>query len=106
MWYDRAAYHFLTDPKEVSLYTRSEEMAIEKAGLLLMGIFSTNSPLKCSGIPVQQYSDESLKHQFSDTFEAINTFTIDHQTPFSTTQNFVFGRFKKIGTKSVVGDFG
>ena len=94
-WHDRAAFHFLTDEKEITQYVKTVSECINKDGNLIIGTFSDKGPEKCSGIPIKQYTENRLENQFSDTFQKIECDTIDHQTPFDTIQNFIFCRFKK-----------
>ena len=51
--------------------------------------------MECSGLNVSRYSTESMKKIFNPEFEMIESFTIDHKTPFDTTQNFLFSILKK-----------
>lgn len=94
-WHDRASFHFLTDEKEISNYVKTVNECITKDGNLIIGTFSDKGPTKCSGIPIKQYTENSLEKQFSNTFEKIDCETIDHKTPFDTIQNFIFCRFKR-----------
>lgn len=94
-WHDRATFHFLTDEKEISQYEKITAQCMNREGVLIIGTFSDKGPEKCSGIPIRQYTENSLEKQFSNTFKKIDCRTIDHQTPFDTTQNFIFCRFKK-----------
>lgn len=94
-WHDRAAFHFLTSQEDVANYVRTAAKNIVPSGHLIMGTFSKEGPLKCSGIEIQQYSEETLSAQFSTHFERIESFTTDHSTPFNTTQNFVFCSFRR-----------
>ena len=95
-WHDRAAFHFLTNPKDMRKYVEIAEKSINQNGLLFIGTFSENGPKKCSGIEIKQYSEESLKAIFQNSFVPIESFTIDHKTPFDTIQNFLFYGFRKI----------
>jgi len=95
VWHDRAAFHFFTDKTDIEYYKSISSKRISKNGLLIMGTFSDKGPKKCSGIEIQQYSEEKLSEQFEDIFEKVECFTIDHQTPFNTLQNFIFCVFKK-----------
>lgn len=92
-WHDRAAFHFLTNKKEVESYVKNASQLMTKNGKLAIGTFSENGPLKCSGIEIQQYSEESLSEVFSQYFEKQKCFTVDHQTPSGSLQNFVFCSF-------------
>ncbi len=94
-WHDRAAFHFLTNEKEVRNYIETATKAIAPNGILAIGTFSEQGPTKCSGIEIQQYSENSLSHLFSTDFDKVECFTVDHPTPFDTVQNFVFCSFRK-----------
>ncbi|MBS7788175.1 class I SAM-dependent methyltransferase [Flavobacterium sp. CYK-55] len=94
-WHDRAAFHFLTQAHEIEQYLKTAHQALNLGGYLTVGTFSENGPLKCSGIPIQQYSEMQLSATFGKYFKKINCFTVDHPTPFDTIQNFIFGIFQK-----------
>jgi SAM-dependent methyltransferase len=97
-WYDRATFHFLTKPAHIKYYQSLVNNFANKH--LLIGTFSLTGPDKCSGLPVQQYSAESLSDCFSAGFEPLSCQYIDHLTPFNTVQNFVFCTFQKNNPKS------
>jgi SAM-dependent methyltransferase len=93
IWHDRAAFHFLTNRSEIENYVQTASEFTNKQ--LIIGTFSENGPLKCSGIPIKQYSDQTLSNLFSDKFSLESFQYLDHKTPFNTIQNFVFCNFKK-----------
>ena len=93
-WHDRAVFHFLTDKKEVESYLNLVNNAVCKNGKMTIATFSENGPKKCSGIEIQQYSKESLSTTFNQHFKLVESFYIDHPTPFYTSQNFVFCTFE------------
>ena len=93
LWHDRAAFHFLTTEEQKATY--GGIVAEFVTGVLVIGTFSENGPLKCSGLEISQYSKESLAEQFSNDFDLVKSVIEDHETPFGTTQNFVFGAFRK-----------
>lgn len=95
-WHDRAVFHFLTSEASIDKYKTTIENAVNKEGNFLLGTFSEKGPLKCSGLEIKQYSENSMKHTFSESFEAVKCFTENHTTPFNTVQNFQFCGFKKI----------
>ena len=95
IWHDRAVFHFLTSKEDKEKYKQVALQNILKGGFLILGTFSENGPEKCSGLNISRYSTESLKEIFSPEFKMIESFTIDHKTPFKTTQNFLFSIFKK-----------
>jgi len=95
VWHDRAVFHFLTEQNLIDKYVELVSKNISNSGHLIIGTFSENGPLKCSGLNVNRYSKELIEETFLKNFRLINTFHIDHKTPFNTTQNFLFSHFKK-----------
>lgn len=95
VWHDRATFHFLTSAVEIANYVELVSSFVEPGGYLILGTFSNNGPLKCSGLPISQYSENEMSELFNEPFIKIKSFTIDHHTPFNTIQNFTFGVFKK-----------
>lgn len=94
-WHDRAVFHFLTVQEDVIKYNSTISSAINKNGNFLLGTFSENGPLKCSGLEIVQYSENLMKKTFDENFEAVKCFTENHITPFNTVQNFQFCGFRK-----------
>ena len=95
-WHDRAVFHFLTDDESINKYVANIGSAINQNGNFLLGTFSENGLLKCSGLEIKQYSETTMKDTFNEYFEAVKCFTENHATPFDTIQNFQFCGFKKI----------
>lgn len=94
-WHDRAAFHFLTEDNEIESYIDTVKQNIKPTGILVIGSFSEQGPIKCSGIEIKQYSESSLESRFKEHFNKIECFTVDHRTPFNTNQNFVFCSFRR-----------
>jgi SAM-dependent methyltransferase len=94
-WHDRAVFHFLTEEENINKYVALIGSAINQNGNFLLGTFSENGPLKCSGLEIKQYSESTMKHTFSKNFETVKCFSENHTTPFDTVQNFQFCGFKK-----------
>lgn len=94
-WHDRAAFHFLTALQEVESYISAAYKGISKDGILVLGTFSAEGPEKCSGIPIQQYSESSMTNVLKSRFEKTNCMLANHKTPFNTVQQFIFCSFKK-----------
>jgi 2-polyprenyl-3-methyl-5-hydroxy-6-metoxy-1,4-benzoquinol methylase len=95
LWHDRATFHFLTTPSLISAYLDHARSAIPIGGHMVIGTFSKNGPDKCSGLPVRQYSEEMLTLELKDGFKKTKCITEDHQTPFQTTQHFLFCSFER-----------
>ena len=96
VWHDRAVFHFLTDQNQIKKYVDLVSRNISNNGYLIIGTFSEQGPLKCSGLDVSRYSESLIKTTFIESFTLLNSFKIDHSTPFNTTQNFLFSVLKKI----------
>ena len=94
VWHDRAAFHFLTSQEQINKYLEIVKNSV--SGYLIIGTFSENGPLKCSGLKIKQYSKETITELFQNEFQAIECFTEDHLTPFDTIQNFIYCSFKKV----------
>lgn len=94
VWHDRATFHFLTTPEQISKYIETAQKSI--TGYLIIGTFSENGPKKCSGLDIRQYNETTLSNELKAGFEKINCVTEDHKTPFGTSQNFLFCSFKKV----------
>lgn len=95
VWHDRATFHFLTEAPAVARYLALARQAVQPAGYLTMGTFSTNGPTSCSGLPVRQYDEQALTDALAVGFAKIRCLTEDHVTPFQTRQNFLFCSFRR-----------
>ena len=92
IWHDRAAFHFLTSEKDINTYIN---LVGEFANHVVLGTFSKNGPLKCSGLPISQYNAEDLQALLKSDFELVSSHYEDHTTPFDTQQNFLFCSFRR-----------
>lgn len=95
VWHDRASFHFLTSENEIVTYKNLVSNSISQNGYLFLGTFSEKGPLKCSGLEITQYSEAKFEAIFGSNFNKIKCFEENHQTPFDTTQNFIFCTFKR-----------
>jgi 2-polyprenyl-3-methyl-5-hydroxy-6-metoxy-1,4-benzoquinol methylase len=95
LWHDRAAFHFLKDSLEIKNYIKLLKNSLNFDADLIIATFSENGPLKCSGLEVSRYSKNSISNLFKNDFELIKSEISIHNTPFNTTQEFLFTKFKK-----------
>jgi 2-polyprenyl-3-methyl-5-hydroxy-6-metoxy-1,4-benzoquinol methylase len=95
VWHDRAAFHFITSESDVSKYVACCNNSIAANGTVILGTFSKTGPKKCSGIPIVQYSETELTSLFAPWFTKQSALHHVHQTPFETSQDFIFCSFKK-----------
>lgn len=95
IWHDRAVFHFLTEKRDIQKYVENVSEKLVSGGYLILGTFSTNGPDMCSGLKVQQYSENKLTEIFKKGFRKIECFKENHQTPSGANQNFLFCVFQK-----------
>jgi SAM-dependent methyltransferase len=92
-WHDRAAFHFLTDAKDIARYVEIVKQNVK--GYLSIGTFSDKGPLKCSGLEIKQYSEDMLSQRFQEAFNKVKCLNEKHTTPAQSVQEFTFCLFKK-----------
>lgn len=95
IWHDRAVFHFLTQPDEISKYVEIVTKNVEKGGYFILSTFSLTGPEKCSGLAVSRYNAKMLETIFSDNFTLQESFDETHVTPSKSTQDFVWVVFKR-----------
>jgi len=90
LWHDRAVFHFLTTPAQRLAYVRQVTRAVKPGGHVIVSTFGPEGPMKCSGLEVMRYDAESLHDEFGARFRLIESSKELHQTPFGTTQQFLY----------------
>src|SRR5713226_9210476 len=90
LWHDRAVFHFLTTPERRVAYVRQVARAVKPGGHVIVSTFGPEGPTKCSGLEVMRYDAESLHDEFGARFRLVESSKELHQTPFGTTQQFLY----------------
>ena len=90
LWHDRAVFHFLTTPERRVAYVRRVARAVKPGGHVIVSTFGPEGPQECSGLEVMRYDAESLHGEFGGHFRLIESSKELHQTPFGTTQQFLY----------------
>jgi 2-polyprenyl-3-methyl-5-hydroxy-6-metoxy-1,4-benzoquinol methylase len=90
VWHDRAVFHFLTAAEQRAAYVYQVAQAVKPGGHVLVSSFGPEGPTKCSGLEVVRYDAESLHAQFGKRFRLLESFKELHETPFGTTQQFLY----------------
>lgn len=93
LWHDRAVFHFLTDPADRTAYRRALEAALLLGGTAIIASFSLQGPERCSGLPVQRYSPETLAAELGSGFELRAWREEAHTTPAGRIQQFQYSMF-------------
>ena len=95
IWHDRAVFHFITNPEGIEKYISLCNKYINNHGILIIGAFAEDGPLKCSGLEIKRYSVDQISGLFKETFELVESFKMLHKTPFDTEQSFSFCVLRK-----------
>lgn len=90
VWHDRAVFHFLTDENDRRDYVERVVRSLKPGGHAIVASFGLGGPERCSGLDVVRYSPESMHSEFGDHFKLISSIGEVHETPFGTTQEFVY----------------
>jgi 2-polyprenyl-3-methyl-5-hydroxy-6-metoxy-1,4-benzoquinol methylase len=90
LWHDRAAYHFLTDPRDQQRYWRTVAEHVVPGGYVILATFADDGPTMCSGLPVQRYGPQELAAAMGAEFGVLETQRQEHITPSGSTQQFLW----------------
>jgi SAM-dependent methyltransferase len=90
VWHDRAVFHFLTEPGQREAYVRQVKRAMRPGGHVIVATFGPEGPHKCSGLDVVRYDADSLHGEFGPRFRLVEHAIEIHETPFGTTQQFLY----------------
>jgi 2-polyprenyl-3-methyl-5-hydroxy-6-metoxy-1,4-benzoquinol methylase len=90
VWHDRAVFHFLTAQEQRAAYVRQVARAVKPGGHVIVSTFGPEGPIKCSGLDVVRYDADSLHNEFGTRFRLVDSLKELHETPFGTTQQFLY----------------
>lgn len=96
VWHDRAVFHFLTEADDRSKYVGLVMRSLKLGGHIIVASFGLEGPQKCSGLDVVRYSPETMHDEFGDAFQLVASVGETHNTPFGTTQDFVYCYCRKM----------
>jgi SAM-dependent methyltransferase len=97
IWHDRAAFHFLIDPKDRAAYVARMKQALRPGGHAMIATFAIDGPEKCSGLPVNRYDPPGLARELGEGFVLVESRRHDHATPWNSKQRFQFSLFRRQG---------
>ena len=95
VWHDRAVFHFLTAKEQRIAYVEKVASAVKHGGHVVLSTFGPEGPAKCSGLDVVRYNAESLHSEFGERFDLVESFEELHNTPFGTSQQFLYCCLKR-----------
>jgi SAM-dependent methyltransferase len=96
VWHDRAALHFLLGKEEQRRYVEVLRNALTPGGHVILATFGPGGPTRCSGLPVQRHSADTLSTLLGPEFELRTSTIEDHRTPAGVTQQFLHSRWQAV----------
>jgi 2-polyprenyl-3-methyl-5-hydroxy-6-metoxy-1,4-benzoquinol methylase len=90
VWHDRAVFHFLIAPEQRTAYVRQVVRSVKRGGYIIVSTFGPEGPNKCSGLDVVRYDADGLHDEFGARFRLVESSKEMHQTPFGTSQQFLY----------------
>jgi hypothetical protein len=94
-WHDRAVFHFLIEPQERAAYIAALEAGLAPGDHALIASFALDGPERCSGLPVQRYSPESLAAELGEGFRLRESCEQTHLTPMGRLQRFQYSLLER-----------
>jgi len=94
VWHDRAVLHFLPGKLEQESYVEALRNALAPGGHVILATFGPGGPTRCSGLPVQRHSVETLSALLGPEFELRSSTFEDHLTPTRVAQRFLHTRWQ------------
>lgn len=88
LWHDRAVFHFMTTPESRQAYLQALEHSLKPGGHVVMATFAEDGPDRCSGLPVQRYSRQSLIDTLGSRFSLLGHERAWHPTPMGAQHAF------------------
>jgi SAM-dependent methyltransferase len=95
IWHDRAVFHFLTTLDDRARYKQHLLEILKPGGSAVIATFALDGPERCSGLPVERYSAESLERELGRAFELRDARAHVHTTPWGSTQSFQYSRLQR-----------
>lgn len=95
IWHDRAVFHFLTTPEARARYRAHLVETLKPGGAAVLSTSALDGPERCSGLPVERYSPDTLAQEFSDVLTLVESVPYRHTTPWGASQSFQYSRFVK-----------
>lgn len=99
VWHDRAVFHFLTDPADQLRYLETLRASLRPGGVAIIATFDLAGPERCSNLPVQRYSPETLSARINrlmpGVLAPVHAEHHAHRTPKGNVQNFQISIFQK-----------
>jgi hypothetical protein len=96
LWHDRAVLHFFTDEEEQKSYFKLIHRLVKLGGYVILAEFALGGAEKCCGLPVINYSSESLTMKMGSDFKLIKDFNYTYYQPSGDTREYIYTLFQRI----------
>ncbi len=96
VWHDRAVFHFLTDAARQDAYIAALEQGTEAGAVIIIATFAPDGPERCSGLPVQRYSADTMAARLGVHFRLMGQEREQHRTPWGAQQTFQYAVFERV----------
>ena len=100
VWHDRANFHFVNRDEDIAVYRDLMARSVAPGGHAVIGTFSPQGPLTCSGLPVARYSTNELAAVFQPEFELVAATNHSHTTPSGESQEYSWVVLRRVGRPS------
>ena len=90
VWHDRAVFHFLTEEADRARYSATAARAVAPGGALVLGVFASDGPESCSGLPTTRWSADALATALGDDWRLEHDEREEHTTPWGVVQPFTW----------------
>lgn len=95
LWHDRAVFHFLTEEEDRQKYRKNLMRSLKPSGHVIIGTFALEAPPKCSGLPVQRYTEKQLADTLGHEFDLRRHQKEMHTTPGGLEQMYLYCHFRR-----------
>lgn len=95
VWHDRAVFHFLTSTDDQDAYVSALSEGTVQGAIVIVSTFALDGPERCSGLPVQRYSAETLSVRLGSAFGLMKEAREVHATPGGSEQSFTYAVFRR-----------
>jgi 2-polyprenyl-3-methyl-5-hydroxy-6-metoxy-1,4-benzoquinol methylase len=90
IWHDRAVFHFLTNANDRKNYMSNMAKKLSDNGRAIIGTYSLDGPVKCSGLDIVQYDEAKMSLEFVGDLELEYSITSTHETPSGGEQEYIY----------------
>jgi len=96
IWHDRAVFHFLVEKVDRQNYMDQLAKYLAPNGHAIIGTFSPNGPISCSGLEIVQYNKDKMETELPHSLKLEYSITDLNITPNGNEQEYNYFIIKKV----------